>query len=164
MKGTRVDPALHSFALQELSSLTVAHPIRQTVTLEWRTYRVTAGRAHLKQSLITLSVNLCINEERVRGVLLHEYAHLMVYDRHGASVRPHGLEWKQAMKEMGEPPLVRHSFEVVRNTKRTVALYQCERCKTELALRKRLRRGVRYAHVNCGGKLKFLGHAEVENQ
>jgi SprT protein len=164
MNRTRINLGLHSFALQELSLLTQIHPVQQTVSLEWRPYRATAGRAHLKESLITLSVNLCVDEERVKSVLRHEYAHLMVYDRYGAFVRPHGREWKEAMRELGEPPLVRHSFEVARNRTRTMALYRCERCKTELALRKRLRRGVRYFHVGCGGKLKFIRHARVENQ
>jgi predicted SprT family Zn-dependent metalloprotease len=49
-------------------------------------------------------------DTRIREVLVHELAHLAVYENHGSAVRPHGPEWCNHMLALGLAPNVNLSF------------------------------------------------------
>lgn len=42
--------------------------------------------------------------KKLREIVCHEAAHVVVWDRHGRKARPHGPEWKQLMRAAGFEP------------------------------------------------------------
>ena len=50
-----------------------------------------------------ISVNHNLNNYSFLITLVHEFAHLLNWNRHKNSVKPHGVEWKQAFQEMMMP-------------------------------------------------------------
>jgi predicted SprT family Zn-dependent metalloprotease len=44
------------------------------------------------------------DKSAIPEVVCHEAAHLVVWDRHGRSARPHGLEWSALMRAAGFEP------------------------------------------------------------
>jgi SprT protein len=136
-----------------LEQLSARFPLGKPVTLTWRAYRVSAGMAYCAETRIGLSSRVLKTEEQVKDTLVHEYAHLLAYARHGRKSLGHGEEWKQAMRDLGAEPHVRHRYEVERNQPRQQVVYRCQRCGAEFARNKRFPKGRRYQHVQCGGTL-----------
>ena len=81
-------------------------PMSYAPVLEWRRYSVTAGMAHYQHGMITLSVVVLKNPVHIRETLLHEYAHLLAFDRHGKRGAGHGKHWRQAMIDLGLEELI----------------------------------------------------------
>lgn len=131
------------------------HPIGYVPKIVWKRFRVTAGQAHYKTGVIALSSILLNEPSRLETTLLHEYAHLMAYVRHGRKGVGHGEAWKAAMREVGLEPIVRHKYEVQRNVARQEVAYSCQRCGATLLRRRKLPSRRRYVHANCGGSLKL---------
>lgn len=52
-----------------------------------------------------ISVNQTLNPYALLVTLLHEFAHLRVWEQHKNTVRPHGPEWKEAFADIMEPVL-----------------------------------------------------------
>lgn len=103
---------------------------------------------------IYLGHRVLLTEHQVEVTLRHEYAHLMAYARCGRrGGRGHGPAWQSAMRELGLPPVVRHTYDVARNQPRQIVVYRCVRCGAEITRRRRLPRKKRYAHVGCGGEI-----------
>ncbi|MCO4293153.1 SprT-like domain-containing protein [Solitalea sp. MAHUQ-68] len=50
-----------------------------------------------------ISVNYNLNQYSFLITLVHEFAHLLTYNRHKNKVKPHGAEWKTAFQEMMKP-------------------------------------------------------------
>lgn len=50
-----------------------------------------------------ISVNYNLNQYSFLITLVHEFAHLLNWNRHKNKVKPHGTEWKQAFQEMMKP-------------------------------------------------------------
>ncbi|POY39281.1 sprT domain-containing protein [Solitalea longa] len=50
-----------------------------------------------------ISVNYNLNQYSFLITLVHEFAHLLNYNRHKNKVKPHGSEWKKAFQEMMQP-------------------------------------------------------------
>ena len=138
-----------------LAELSQAFPLSRPVSLEWRRFRTTAGVAVYNRNVIGLSINLLGEDERLRSTLVHEYAHLLAYDRFGRAGANHGPAWRAAMRDLGAEPIVRHSWECARNTPRTMAVYRCRKCKTEFRRLRMLRRRVK--HAACGVLVDFVG-------
>jgi predicted SprT family Zn-dependent metalloprotease len=63
--------------------------------------RVDARRVRLNPLLVSAS------EKILEEVLCHELAHIAVYERFGASVKPHGLEWVTLVQQAGYEPRLR---------------------------------------------------------
>src|SRR4051794_19796784 len=53
---------------------------------------------------IKLSASLCRRPNLLTEVLAHELAHLVVFQRHGCSARPHGAEWRHLLEAVGIKP------------------------------------------------------------
>lgn len=137
------------------------HPMGYTPTLEWRRMPVTAGIAIYSKRTIALSAILMTDEQRLRTTLLHEYAHLLAFHRHGRKGAGHGPPWRQAMIELGLDPKVHHNYEVKRNKARQEVIYSCKKCGTEIVRKRRLTLRRRYYHVRCGGQIAFLAIRSV---
>lgn len=83
--------------------------------------RTTIGRALLEDGLLELNpLLLGRHPEEMRGVVIHELAHLVVTARHGLRVAPHGAEWKNLMRLAGESTSATHNLNVegLRSAKR----------------------------------------------
>jgi predicted SprT family Zn-dependent metalloprotease len=153
---------LSQFAEQTLDDLCRRFPLGYRPQLEWRNYRVTAGMAYYERRAIGLSARILTDEVRLVGTLIHEYAHLLAFARHGRKGIGHGEPWRQAMRDLGQEPQVRHTYPVQRNQRRSEALYCCDRCGEQIACRRRLPKRRIYMHVKCGGVIRFSHTRLVE--
>lgn len=124
--------------------------------LVWRPFRVTAGMAYYRVRTIGLSHIVIRDETALRDTLIHEYAHLLAVHRSGNRGKGHGHAWRQAMRDMGAEPKVRHNYCVERNQARQRVDYQCQRCGAVIERKRRLPRRKRYVHAVCGGDLRLL--------
>jgi SprT protein len=101
------------------------------------------------------------------ATVAHEVAHSIVYRRFGLrSVRPHGLEWRAVMAELGFAPLVTHRTPLPGRRSR-VYIYKCKCGSHRLGPRRHHlvgQRGYRYACRNCGGRLEFQDRMEWREQ
>ncbi len=141
---------------QALDEAQSKYPLSFDPGLEWRRYSVTAGMAHYQQGLISLSAIVLKEPHQVRETLLHEYAHLLAFDRHGRKGVGHGRHWRQAMVDLGLEPKVHHQYEVVRNQARQTVVYRCKKCGETFARKRRLPQRKRYFHRQCGGQIALL--------
>jgi SprT protein len=148
-------PRLHQIAEETFADLLLMHPLKRPTRVEWRPYRVSAGMAYYKLGIIGLSRYVLTTEAAVVDTLIHEYAHLLAYERAGRRGANHGPDWQAAMTELGRPPKVRHNYAVNRNTKRQEVGYQCLRCGETFIRSRRLPRRKKYVHVSCGGDLRL---------
>ncbi|MCB0807407.1 MAG: SprT-like domain-containing protein [Bacteroidales bacterium] len=57
-----------------------------------------------------ISVNHSLNKYHFLLTLVHEYAHLKVWENHKNKVRPHGAEWKEQFRALLTPILVDSVF------------------------------------------------------
>ncbi|MCF8405191.1 MAG: SprT-like domain-containing protein [Bacteroidales bacterium] len=57
-----------------------------------------------------ISVNYDLNKYHFLITLVHEFAHLRVWDKHKNTVKPHGKEWKLQFREMMQPFLNSNTF------------------------------------------------------
>jgi SprT protein len=131
-------------------------PLKSPVRLEWRNYRVTAGMAHYRTNLITLSTAVLTTREAVRDTVIHEFAHLLAFARCGIPGKGHGQPWQIAMLDLGAKPQVRHNYEVQRNTRRQQVEYRCLRCGVSFLRARRLPARRKFVHANCGGDLRLI--------
>jgi SprT protein len=157
-------PELALFAERELDRLCAAFPLGYRPALEWRPFRTTAGMAYYRRRAIGLGAAVLTTPERLRDTLVHEYAHLLAFARHGARGVGHGPAWRRAMHDLGAEPRVRHAYEAVRNVPRQRVLYRCLRCGAAIERRRRLPKGRTYVHARCGGGLRLeeVGRLEEE--
>jgi SprT protein len=139
-------------------------PLGRRPELLWKGLRVSAGIAYYRINRIGLSRHLLTDEDRLRSTLVHEYAHLLAFERHGQKSVGHGPLWKQAMHDLGAKPERTHCYEVERNTARQVVTYQCRKCGASILRNRRLPRRRKYVHANCGGGLRLVGVDEVRGR
>jgi len=123
---------------------------------------VSAGMAYYRDRTIGLSIPILDTEAKLDSTFKHEYAHLLAYARQGKKGAGHGPAWQQAMRDLGEEPVVHHRYEVNRNQPRQQVLYKCKRCGLLLTRKRRLPRRRKYVHAQCGGALTFHGVQAVE--
>ena len=77
-------------AERELDRLCAAFPLGYRPALEWRPYRTTAGMAYYRRRAIGLGAAVLTTPERLVDTLIHEYAHLLAFMRHGPRGADHG--------------------------------------------------------------------------
>lgn len=119
--------------------------------IEWTNYPTAAGRAYLQERKICLSRVVLKTHAHVYDTVLHEYAHLVVYARHGRKAKPHGPEWRQVMADLGIPPKVTHDYPVERRTVARRYSFRCNACGFILWRVRPFKRNRIYSHVGCGG-------------
>lgn len=154
-------PDLHALAERRLDEL-AGRFLLPRPTLEWRRYRTTAGMAHYDRWAISLSVIVLVEAERVEETLVHEFAHLLAFTRHGEAGRGHGPAWRTAMTELGHPPAAKHRYPCRRNRVRQVVVYRCLVCAALIRRARRLPRRRKFVHAGCGGEIAFHSIAALE--
>lgn len=154
-------PELSALAEGELDRLCATFPLGYRPALEWRPFRTTAGMAYFRRRAIGLGAAVLTTPERLVDTLVHEYAHLLAFARHGAGGLGHGPAWRQAMADLGAEPRVHHAYEVARNAPRQRVVYRCVRCGAAIERRRRLPKGRTYVHARCGGGLRLEGVREA---
>lgn len=132
-------------------------PMKRRPVLQWKkSLRVSAGMAYYRTCTIGLSVPVLTDPGRLDATLIHEYAHLLAFDRFGREGMGHGAHWQTAMREMGQEPIVRHAYEVTRNSRRQTVVYACRKCGKQFNRHRRLPKRRRYVHQGCGGSVAFV--------
>jgi SprT protein len=106
------------------------------------------GRTRVDVHKVSLNPLLTsANEKLLDEVLCHELAHIAIYERFGASVKPHGPEWTALVRQAGFEPRLRHGVtgkmpptatrrfehlcpvcQIVRYAKRSMTQWRCESC------------------------------------
>src|SRR6266849_1073037 len=131
---------------RQLLSDNGASRIASTLRVEWNTRLQTcAGRAHFRERLISLNPRLCDHgAEDIDRTLRHELAHLLAQFRAGRRrILPHGMEWRDACRDLGIGDEVRcHNlpFPISERTRRLI--YKCPNCMREFPRVRRIRRAV----------------------
>lgn len=154
-------PELLAAAESCLADLMARHPLPYAPRIEWRNYRVTAGMAYYRIGVIGLSYHVLTTPGMVVDTLTHEYAHLLAVARHGVRAAGHGPAWRQAMRDLGQEPKVRHNYEVVRNERRQRVTYRCLKCGKQFDRPRRLPQHRKYVHASCGGDLRLVSVTRV---
>jgi predicted SprT family Zn-dependent metalloprotease len=155
-KIPQMTPALVQLAEDILRQATERYPLSYVPILKWKNLRVSAGLAYYRTGTIGLSALILDTPEKLRHTLLHEYAHLLAFERHGRKAANHGIYWQQAMSDLGLPPKVRHNYECARNTPRQKVTYRCKRCGVHIDRNRKLPRNRKYVHARCGGALMLF--------
>jgi predicted SprT family Zn-dependent metalloprotease len=150
------DSRLAEIADTVLHDLCHRFPLSYVPKLFWKPYRVTAGMAYYRTGAIGLSSIVLKDSVSVKETLVHEYAHLLAVHRRGERGKGHGEPWRQAMRDLGVEPKVRHNYQVERNKARQRVDYQCLRCGELIVRKRRLPRRRHYIHAVCGGDLRLL--------
>jgi predicted SprT family Zn-dependent metalloprotease len=106
------------------------------------------GRCYPERPLVRIAAWLLERGEAaqdlLREVLAHELAHVVVHERHGRDVRPHGRAWRELMRAAGFTPRVRLALPAElappaprqqrragsrrRTASRPIYLHRCPRC------------------------------------
>lgn len=87
--------------------------LRYVIRVAWNSrLRTTIGRAFIEDMVVELNPRLLARHpEEVRGVLIHEVAHLVVHRLHGNQPE-HGRIWRAYMKHAGESTRATHELDV----------------------------------------------------
>lgn len=52
---------------------------------------------------VKITVNASLNKYKFLMTLIHEFAHLIAYEKYGYQIKPHGLEWKNSFQKLMLP-------------------------------------------------------------
>lgn len=126
-------------------------PCSQAPVIRWANYPTTAGRAFFREFEIRLSSTVLKTYDQVYDTVLHEYAHLVVFEQFGLKAKPHGNEWRRVMKALGLKPTVTHNYPVERQTRQRKYSYKCKLCGFILMRVRPFKRNRIYSHIGCGG-------------
>ena len=97
-----LDKYLPQGSLELVRPLLERYPIQLKISRPRKTkfgdYRMPTGKNPHR-----ISVNGDLNPYAFLITLLHEYAHLVAFDKFGRSIKAHGEEWQFCFKEIGSP-------------------------------------------------------------
>lgn len=144
-----------------LDRLLEVYPLGYRPKIVWRKMSVSAGKAYFQKKQIGLSTALITDSLRLQDTLVHEFAHLLAYHRHGRSGTGHGAPWQQAMRDLGAKPEVYHDYPVERRRLERNLRFKCRACGEAFNRARPLKRGYKYKHIGCGGEIvpdKSAGH------
>lgn len=126
--------------------------------------RTNGGTARLIGDMGFIQINYRLhkdNPSELKKTYLHELAHILQRYRHGygKSVKSHGKEWQQIMRELGQEPEVYHKMDVsAYRNKHKRYKYSCGCRDWNLTARKHNKNvrhgGEIYSCRSCGEKLK----------
>jgi len=113
----RTDQNIRSWIRHACDSNDVAE-LAQAFLVEWnRRFTRRLGDGHYSllsmRARIRLSLPLWPRASEVdrRETVIHEVCHVIVFYKYGVFVRPHGAEWRQAMKNCGVQPVRTHNVD-----------------------------------------------------
>ncbi len=95
-------------AQEELILLFQKYPVRLKVSKPRKTLLGTYRKN--KKGQDEISINGDLNSFAFLITLLHEYAHLIAFQRHGFRISPHGKQWQKTFAEVLHPFLNNGSF------------------------------------------------------
>ncbi len=90
--------------------------LSQYISVEWkRNYTFKMGSARYRSKTIGLSVPLFQRaaESDQQQTVIHEACHIIAAYKAGVHIKPHGREWKMAMRRCGLEPARCHSIKPV---------------------------------------------------
>lgn len=151
------DPSLEAYAKNLLEQY--APELAKQIVVRWnKRLRTTAGLACYRSSEVILHPALKnISEAEVDKTLRHELAHLLAHARsHKKRIAPHGVEWREACRDLGIPNEPRtHQLPFIRHRQQRRFFYLCPSCQAPLSRVRKPRRPI--ACLSCcrkyaGGK------------
>lgn len=147
-------PDLRAEASLLLDEMTRVFPLGYQPKIIWKKMSISAGKAYFERGTISLSTVLITDRLRMQDTLVHEFAHLLSYARHGKKGVGHGEPWRQAMKDLGARPEVYHDYPVERRRQPRNLVYACSKCGESFTRVRPLKRGYKYSHRGCGGSIE----------
>ena len=138
------DLRLETKAREILRSLG-ATKLARGLSVEWNLrLKTAAGRADYRSKLISLNPQLVHNPAEIERTLQHELAHILAQFRAGRRrILPHGLEWREACRDLGisnEKRCHNLPFPVSERARRY--LYRCPGCRRDFPRVRRIKRAV----------------------
>ena len=122
-----------------------ADKLAREIRVEWNPrLKTCAGRADYRAKLISLNPLLQHHGDEVDRTLRHELAHLLAQWRVGRRrIAPHGIEWRQACRDLGIADEARcHNLPFAAKTHTPRYIYRCPNCKEEFPRVRRIRRAI----------------------
>lgn len=101
-------------ALDQIAQLILTHKVNLTITRS-RATKLGDFKAPTNNRPPRLSINGDLNQYAFLITLLHEIAHLLVWNAHGIKyrrIKPHGTEWKAAFQGLMVPFLTEDIFPI----------------------------------------------------
>src|SRR6266508_5916526 len=130
---------------QELLRMNGAVKIAMAVRVEWNSrLKTAAGRADYRCKLISLNSHLVHHPAEIERTLRHELAHILAQFRSGRRrILPHGLEWREACRDLGisdEKRCHNLPFSVSERVRRY--FYTCPNCRRDFPRVRQIKRAV----------------------
>ena len=117
----------------------------ERVRVEWNPrLKSCAGRADFRERLISLNQRLRDHPGEIDRTLRHELAHLLAQFRAKRHrILPHGVEWREACRDLGIGDEKRcHTLPFPTTERIRRFLYRCPNCKRDFPRVRRVRRAV----------------------
>jgi predicted SprT family Zn-dependent metalloprotease len=127
--------------LRSLGAARIAHELR----VEWNSrLKAAAGRADYRQKLVSLNPRLSEYPIEIDCTLRHELAHILAQFRAGQRrILPHGVEWRQACRDLGISDERRcHNLPFPVSERARRYLYRCPSCLRDFPRVRRIKRAV----------------------
>ena len=157
---------------RELMRANGAARIAAELRVEWNSrLKTAAGRADYRQKLILLNPRLSEHPAEIDRTLRHELAHVLAQFRVGRRrILPHGVEWRQACRDLGITDEKRcHNLPFPVSERARRFLYKCPNCQRDFPRTRRIKRAVAClacCRAHSGGefdsrfRLKLICHVE----
>lgn len=121
---------------------------------------VCAGQAHADKHLLRFNPVMLEKHGQafIKDTVPHEMAHLLVNKLWGRRAKPHGMEWRGVMQQLGASPQRCHTYEVQpsRRLKRYIYRCRCRMHRMTSIRHNRAKKGTRYHCTRCRGRLHFI--------
>jgi predicted SprT family Zn-dependent metalloprotease len=130
---------------RELLRMNGTANIARSIRVEWNSrLKTCAGRADYRQKRICLNPKLREHPAEIDRTLRHELAHILAQVRAGRRrILPHGLEWRQACRDLGIADEKRcHNLPFPASERARRYLYRCPHCQRDFLRVHRIQRAV----------------------
>jgi len=127
--------------LRSLGAARIANELR----VEWNPrLKTAAGRADYRQRLVSLNPQLLEHPPEIDRTLRHELAHILAQFRSARRrILPHGVEWRQACRDLGISDEKRcHNLPFPVSERARRYLYRCPCCQRDFPRVSRIKRAV----------------------
>jgi SprT protein len=138
------DGDLEAKARESLRSFGAAQ-IASELRVEWNSrLKTAAGRADYRQKFVSLNPRLSEYPIEIDRTLRHELAHILAQFRAGRHrILPHGVEWRQACRDLGISDEQRcHNLPFPVSERARRYLYRCPSCRRDFPRVRRIKRAV----------------------
>lgn len=105
----KLEPFVPSGTAPQIVSLIVQHKVQFRITRP-RNSKLGDYRPPGRNGGHRISINGNLNPYAFYITTLHEFAHLIAFDKHGLKIAPHGQEWKSVFSQLLHHSLQSHVF------------------------------------------------------